>query len=280
METSQITNRPDAGSTATRRSRRRLELDAARAATKRKRVDEKDRNEDDDDDDDELSDPPELSDAENGVNSTTEEDGPTPKPKKKKLSKKTSKAKRPRKPAAKRVKTNGTLAGTVELVSRPKEHRIQAEVDPDRLFGMRPLATHPLPTLSRVLNANPAALPDQLFDKHQSAINVAEAWFNKYQEDEVAALTGFVNFILEAAGCDPSDEELRLTENDIRDPENAPNRLNELQGEHQEVRCPWLIEGRTSMLIALPSVMSQTIPSLGEIPGPSVASSRSFWRRS
>ena len=145
METLQITTSisPDAVLTAPRRSKRQLERDASRAAQKRKRGDEKDEN--DDHDDDELSEPPELSDAENGVDSATDEDEPALKPKKK-SSKKPSKAKRPRKPATKRVKTNGTLAGTVQLVSRPKEHRIQAKVDPDRLFGMHPLATHPPPS--------------------------------------------------------------------------------------------------------------------------------------
>lgn len=50
----------------------------------------------------------------------------------------------------------------------------------------------------------------------------------------MASMTDFVNCILEMAGCDPSDEQLHLTEDDIRDPENAPNRLSELQSEHQE----------------------------------------------
>ncbi|KAJ2906609.1 STAG domain-containing protein [Zalerion maritima] len=213
METSEnaASGSPDPTSTATRRSGRvvkvprKFEPEGGPAASKRKRDHGQ---ENDDDDENDLSDPPEISDPENGDGSGSEEGDVTPRPKKK-TSRKAAKSNRQEKPAAKRVKTNGTLAGTVELVSRPKDARSQVAVEPGRLFA-------------------------EIFGSDKPPTVVAEEWFSKYRQDEVASLTDFVNCILEAAGCDPSDEQLRLTEDDIRDPENAPNRLSELQSEHQE----------------------------------------------
>jgi cohesin complex subunit SA-1/2 len=43
-------------------------------------------------------------------------------------------------------------------------------------------------------------------------------------------MTELVNFVLKSAGCD-----LRVTEDDINDPENVEGRLGDLQEEYQAV---------------------------------------------
>ena len=51
-----------------------------------------------------------------------------------------------------------------------------------------------------------------------------------YRTDQLRAIADLVNLVLAAAGCDE-----QVTEDDINDPDNAPNRLAELQELHGEV---------------------------------------------
>lgn len=59
---------------------------------------------------------------------------------------------------------------------------------------------------------------------------VARQWLDKYRTDDASALADLINCILQCAGCD-----LEVTVDDIRDPENIPNRLVDLQSVYQEV---------------------------------------------
>lgn len=61
---------------------------------------------------------------------------------------------------------------------------------------------------------------------------VSQQWLERYRQDDAAAMSDLVNCILQCAGCD-----LEVTTDDIRDPENIPNRLVDLQNVYQEVRA-------------------------------------------
>jgi cohesin complex subunit SA-1/2 len=62
---------------------------------------------------------------------------------------------------------------------------------------------------------------------------VAGRWFQKFQANDAEALTDLVNCVLLAAGC-----EEKLSEDDIRDPENSTNRLSELEEAYGQVCTP------------------------------------------
>lgn len=53
---------------------------------------------------------------------------------------------------------------------------------------------------------------------------------NSFEEHESRAVADLINFVLKSAGC-----ELKVTEYDIEDPDNASNKLEDLQGEFQAV---------------------------------------------
>lgn len=69
-----------------------------------------------------------------------------------------------------------------------------------------------------------------VFTSGQDLGDVATQWLSKYQSDGPEAMTELVNLILKSCGCD-----LQVDLDDINDPDNASDRLAELQGEHQAV---------------------------------------------
>lgn len=62
------------------------------------------------------------------------------------------------------------------------------------------------------------------------AEDVAGQWLASYDENNQAALTEFINFIFRSAGC--SSE---VTVHDINDPDNAENRISDMQDVLQAV---------------------------------------------
>lgn len=133
----------------------------------------------------------------------SDEDHPAPRSRKK------SQTSRARKPSSKKPKINGSqparAAHPAGLPSRPKKTvRIETGDRGTGLFA-------------------------ELFGSGDSAKTVAQEWLEKYRADESAALMDLVNCILQSAGCDQE-----VTEDDIRDPENIPNRLIDLQSVYQE----------------------------------------------
>jgi cohesin complex subunit SA-1/2 len=60
--------------------------------------------------------------------------------------------------------------------------------------------------------------------------DVAANWVARFNEHEARAVAEIVNLVLRAAGCD-----LRIDEDDIADPDNAPSRVAEIQEEFQTV---------------------------------------------
>jgi cohesin complex subunit SA-1/2 len=61
--------------------------------------------------------------------------------------------------------------------------------------------------------------------------DVTARWAARFNEHEAKAVAEIVNLVLQAAGCD-----VHITEDDIADPDNAPNRVAEIQEEFQQVR--------------------------------------------
>lgn len=56
-------------------------------------------------------------------------------------------------------------------------------------------------------------------------------WLNKYDADNTASMMDLVNCVLKCTGCD-----IKITEDDINDPDNVPNRLGDIQEEYKDVR--------------------------------------------
>ncbi|OTA03941.1 hypothetical protein A9Z42_0044760 [Trichoderma parareesei] len=168
------------------------------------------RNAEDADDDDDADEGAENGDAasdedmsDGPSDADSDQDHPAPKPRK------AAQTGRPKKPSTKKPKINGArpaMAGTVARIpSRPKKTvRIDAGEKGTGLFA-------------------------DIFASGDSAQFVAKQWLEKYKESDAAALGDLVNCILRCAGCD-----LEVTVDDIRDPENIPNRLVDLQSVYQE----------------------------------------------
>ena len=71
-------------------------------------------------------------------------------------------------------------------------------------------------------------LPGEVFLDGNSTDDVATAWMEKYNDNKVDAVCDLVNFVLKCTGCD-----LEVDANDIEDPDNATNKLTDLQDEYQ-----------------------------------------------
>ncbi|KAM0670552.1 hypothetical protein ACQRIU_000947 [Beauveria bassiana] len=128
-----------------------------------------------------------------------DEDHPAPR------SRRAGGAGRQKKPSLKKPKTNGAGGHTARIPSRPKKTvRIEAGTKGTGLFV-------------------------DIFGSGEPSQTVAHQWLERYKADNAAALSDLVNCILQCAGCD-----LEVTPDDIRDPENIPNRLVDLQGIYQE----------------------------------------------
>ncbi|KAH7362970.1 hypothetical protein B0T11DRAFT_281817 [Plectosphaerella cucumerina] len=178
--------------------------------------DDNDQDDLDDDDDAPAADDEDMSDATDGDDARQH---PPRRPK--------TNAKPParvRKPAVKKPKTNGvSLNHAANLPSRPKK--------PAALAGPA--------------KSGEGDLYSDLFGAGLSVDSVAEAWREKYQQDDAAALKDLVNFVLRCCGCD-----LQVTEDDIRDPDNSEDRLTELQELYKEERIsdyPLLSKARDSV---------------------------------
>ncbi|KAK4177937.1 STAG domain-containing protein [Triangularia setosa] len=183
----------------------------APVASKRKRTSDNDDEDDDQDNDDAENQAP---DDEEDNNASDDDDGSetaAEEPRRAKKKKKTpSSSARPRKPAAKKPKTNGDAPSHDQIVghlpSRPKK-------------AVRLAITRP----------TDVGLYADIFASGDSSDKVATEWYHKYQADDAAAVMELVNCVLLSAGCDQ-----QVTPDDIRDPENCSNRLADLQNVYTE----------------------------------------------
>ncbi|KYK55659.1 putative nuclear protein SA-1 [Drechmeria coniospora] len=196
---------PDPDSTARRRSGRVVRAPAkfvpapepgGSSASKRKRNDQ-----DGDGSEREESD----SDEDMSDESESDDDESHPAPR----SRKPTQGRRSKKPSTKKAKINGTQpaasAHLSRIPSRPKKSvRIEAGEKGTGIFA-------------------------EIFGSGDASDAVAQQWLESYRADDATALGDLVNCVLQCAGC-----ELQVTPDDIRDPDNIPNRLVDLQGVYQE----------------------------------------------
>ncbi|KAH8891388.1 hypothetical protein GQ53DRAFT_765468 [Thozetella sp. PMI_491] len=124
--------------------------------------------------------------------------------------KRSSQSGKGKKPAAKKPKINGDAPSSANhaarLPTRPKK-------------GVR----------IAVSRREGDGLYADIFASGDDSEKVATEWYHKFQEDDAGAVTDLVNCILLSAGCDQL-----VTEDDIQDPENASNRLADLQNVYTE----------------------------------------------
>ncbi|PNP48308.1 hypothetical protein TGAMA5MH_00591 [Trichoderma gamsii] len=158
----------------------------------------------------------EMSDA--ASDAASDEDHAAPKPRK------PSQTTRAKKPSIKKPKINGArpaVSGTIARIpSRPKK---TVRIDPGE---------------------KGTGLYADIFASGDSAQFVAQQWLEKYKLGDADALGDLINCILRCAGCD-----LEVTIDDIRDPENIPNRLLDLQSVYQEqqiVDYPLIARSKTT----------------------------------
>ena len=70
-----------------------------------------------------------------------------------------------------------------------------------------------------------------MFATRERLEDVVARWVSRFNEHEAKAVAEIVNFVLRASGCG-----LKIDEDDIADPDNAPSRVAEIQEEFQTVR--------------------------------------------
>ncbi|KAE8444270.1 hypothetical protein EG329_000677 [Mollisiaceae sp. DMI_Dod_QoI] len=116
---------------------------------------------------------------------------------------------KPRKPAAKKPKVNGTTsheeALPVRLPARPKKTKRVAIADKDA-----------------------EGLYADVYTSGLSPDDVAGQWLNRLKEDGPNAMVELVNFVLRSAGCT-----IEVTRDDIDDVDNVEGRVADLQEEYQ-----------------------------------------------
>ncbi|KAI4615550.1 uncharacterized protein J4E87_009008 [Alternaria ethzedia] len=122
-----------------------------------------------------------------------------------------------RKPASKKAKTNGE---SVSLAIRSASNATKKPAT--KRPRKAPVRKSALPDETEGLYADVFASGDRLED-------VAARWVARFNEHEAKAVAEIVNLVLQASGCD-----LRINEDDIADPDNAPNRVAEIQEEFQQ----------------------------------------------
>jgi cohesin complex subunit SA-1/2 len=139
------------------------------------------------------------------------------------------KAKNTKKPVAKKAKVNGATpdapAPAVSLPNRqkkPKKVVIQDE-NAEGLYGEH--ENHDISCYTGLTH-----MAAQVFTSGESSDAVATTWLAQYEADNTASMTDLVNCILKSAGC-----EMKVTEDDVNDPDNIPSKLDEMQDEYKGV---------------------------------------------
>lgn len=144
----------------------------------------------------------------------------------KKMQARKPKSSAPKKPAAKKTKVNGSTSlairtvpgGGRKKVSKKAKVAAPTDDDPDSVYA-------------------------QVFGGDHRLEEVVSDWLKRFEDGpEAAALGELVNFVLKCAGCD-----IKVTEDDIGDPDGAKNRLIDIQGEYQATSptdYPLVVKGR------------------------------------
>jgi cohesin complex subunit SA-1/2 len=80
------------------------------------------------------------------------------------------------------------------------------------------------------LNGDADHVIGEIFGSGELSGVVAQQWLERYRKGEAQALLELINCVLRCVGC-----QQEVTLDDIRDPENIPNRLADLHNAYQEV---------------------------------------------
>lgn len=93
----------------------------------------------------------------------------------------------------------------------------------------------------------------EIFSQGNSSDTVAQQWLESYRKDATLALLDLINCVLQCIGC-----EQEVTIDDIRDPDNIPNRLRDLENSYLEVRdTPALLTSPLPRLTWLSSIATR-----------------------
>lgn len=144
----------------------------------------------------------ELEDEEMVEDSQPESDEEAPVKKKFKTKAAPKKAAAPKKPVAPRAPKS------MSLPNRPKKAAVGKVVLKD---------------------ADAEGVYAEIFTSGKTSDIVATEWLATFDSDNTAALTDLINMVLKAAGCD-----IKVTEDDINDPDNVPSRLEDIQEAHKD----------------------------------------------
>ena len=93
-----------------------------------------------------------------------------------------------------------------------------------------------------------------IFASDDSSDAVATAWLAQYDADNTASMTDLVNCILKSAGC-----EMKVSEDDVNDPDNIPSRLNDMQDEYKGVSSWHNLQNKDLASSQCPSKISRII---------------------
>ncbi|KAK5018750.1 cohesin complex subunit, partial [Cryomyces antarcticus] len=132
---------------------------------------------------------------------------------------KASKSKKPpRKPAAKKPKTNGA---TASLAIRPASGRPKTATRKPK----KPRKTKPLQDDAA---QEVGGLYAEVFAGGEDLDSVADAWIQRFAEDEPEAIADLVNFVLRCSGYQKT-----IDEHDVEDQEGVTSKLADMQDEYQ-----------------------------------------------
>lgn len=157
----------------------------------------------------------EESDEEEQETESEEEDAPK---KKKAKTRGAAKSASKKAPAAKKTKTNGVAQAPKEPKA-PKQQQMRIPSRPKKAQ-----------TGKVVFKDNSASgIYAEIFTSGKTTDEAATHWLSQYDAASPEALTDLVNCILKSAGCD-----IKVTEDDINDPDNIATRLEDIQESHKD----------------------------------------------
>lgn len=135
--------------------------------------------------------------------------------------KKKAKTKGPAKkaPAAKKAKTNGVASQAPREPREPKQQQMRIPSRPKKAQQGKV-----------VFKDNSAeGVYAEIFTSGKTTDEAATHWLSRYEEASPEATTDLINCVLKCAGCD-----IKVTEDDINDPDNIAGRLEDIQEAHKD----------------------------------------------
>ncbi|KAE8318088.1 hypothetical protein BDV41DRAFT_523422 [Aspergillus transmontanensis] len=125
--------------------------------------------------------------------------------------------------------------------------------------GKKSVSSRPRkPIVRPSLAAGERGLYAEVFGKGRNADTTAAEWLSRYQREQSQALRDMVNFVLRCIGTD-----LEITQDHIEDVDHAPDRVKDLQNQHQEEGFgEWPLISRSRKFRAFQPVLEEFFKSL------------------